>query len=161
MFFEPFGGLLWMALFAVAFVVGLVVIILGRRHRAVISTGCFMMLAPWFLFFLLGLLMPGSEIDEWNPGISSDSFVTGSWQGHDFQIELKVDATYTATMRGRKSQGRWRRDDWNLYLTKAGEQEIYMRFVTGADDELLLLPELPWNYFESNNPGPILRKKMR
>jgi hypothetical protein len=64
-------------------------------------------------------------------------------------------------MRGRKSQGRWRRDDWNLYLTKAGEQEIYMRFVTGADDELLLLPELPWNYFESNNPGPILRKKMR
>jgi hypothetical protein len=36
----------------------------------------------------------------------------------------------------------------------------YMRFVTGDDDELWLLPELPENHIDLDESGPILRRKV-
>ncbi len=159
MIFEPFGGLVLLLLFAVAFVIGLIVVIVGRKRTVFVFAGVGIMIAPWLTMIFLHVPLPTDEVDEWNPRISSDAEVVGVWIGEGFYVELNKDSTHIIKRNEETSQGTWRRDDWNLYLTSSDKQAKYMRFVTGSDDQLLLLAELPPDRHSSGKTGPILKRE--
>lgn len=151
---EPFGGLLILAVIAASFVIGLLVIITGLKHRNRVLAGFGIICAPWFLIAFLALLSPG--IDEWNPILDSDAYAWGTWEGEGYKIVLNSDSTFTADLKGKSMNGNWRRMDFNLYLSNDANQERYMRFVIDSG-ELLLLPDPPRD--EPTHPGPITRKR--
>jgi len=150
---EPFGGLIILVAIAASFIVGLFVIITGRKHKKRVFAGLGIIAAPWLLLGLFAILSPG--IDEWNPVLESDSAAWGTWKGEGYLIELKPDSTYTADLNGESKSGTWRRMDFNVYLSDGGVEEHYMRFVEDSGD-LLLLPDPPRD--ESPYPGPIMKR---
>ena len=151
---DLFGTLLLLAAIAASFIVGLLVMITGRKRKKRLLAGLGIMAAPWFLLALLAILSPG--IDEWNPTLESDSAAWGTWEGDGFSIVLKPDSTYTANLKGESRSGTWRRLDFNIYLSDMGVEDRYMRFVEDSGD-LLLLPDPPRD--ESPYPGPIMKKR--
>jgi hypothetical protein len=151
---EPFGGLLLLAAIAASFILGLFIIVTGRKRKKMLFTGLGIIAAPWFLLALLAILSPG--IDEWNPMLASDSAAWGTWEGDGYSIVLKPDSTYTANLNGESVSGSWRRTDFNVYLSGGTVEERYMRFVEDSGD-LLLLPDPPRD--ESPYPGPITERR--
>jgi hypothetical protein len=151
---EPFGGLLLLAAIAASLIVGLLVIVTGRKRKKMVFTGLGIIAAPWFLLALLAILSPG--IDEWNPMLTSDSAAWGTWEGDGYSIVLRPDSTYAANLNGESMSGSWRRTDINVYLSGGTVEERYMRFVEDSGD-LLLLPDPPRD--ESPYPGPITKRR--
>jgi hypothetical protein len=151
---EPFGGLLLLAAIAASFIVGLLVLVTGRKRNKMLFAGVGIIAAPWFLLALLAILSPG--IDEWNPILASDSAAWGTWEGDEYSIVLKPDSTYSANLKGESISGSWRRMDFNVYLSGGNVDERYMRFVEDSGD-LLLLPDPPRD--ESPYPGPIMKRR--
>ncbi len=151
---EPFGGLIILVAIAAALIVGLVVAISGRKSKRTLAVGIAIIGAPWLLLILLVILSP-QDIDEVNPNIVSDSEVFGVWKIDDYTIALRPDSSFVATIEGLPLKGKWRRMDWNLYLTESNGIERYMRFVQDSGD-LLLLPKPPdGDYLD---PGPMARR---
>lgn len=151
---EPFGGLLLLAAIAASFLIGLAVVVTGRKCRKRICVGVGIIFAPWILLGLLAIISPG--IDEWNPSLESDSSAWGTWEGDGYLIELNPDSTFTAKLKNESATGAWRRTDWNVYLVTADGEERYMRFVEDSGD-LILLPDPPRD--ESPQPGPITKRR--
>ncbi len=151
---EPFGGLLLLAAIVASFFFGLLIIVTGRKRKKMLITGIGVIAAPWFLLVLLAILSPG--IDEWNPMLTSDSAAWGTWEGDGNSIVLKPDSTYTANLNGASVSGRWRRTDFNIYLSGGTVDERYMRFVEDSGD-ILLLADPPRN--QSPYPGSIMKRK--
>ncbi|GAA5496044.1 hypothetical protein Rhal01_02225 [Rubritalea halochordaticola] len=149
------GTLLVVAMF-VCSLIGVVVVITGRKDKKTKLAGIGLIAGPWILVTLVGVLLtfisPG--IDEWNPSIESDSQTLGTWQGDSYTITLKADHTFTADLNSQHLSGTWSRDDWNLTLIPREGEQLLMRFVEESD-ELLLLPTPPE---EPGPPGPITRK---
>lgn len=157
MIFEPFGGLVIILLIVAGLVVGLVVAIAGRKSKRTLSMGVLIIAAPWMLLLLLAALSP-HEIDEWNPSIHSDSEIIGEWKGTSSSITIRPDSSFTASIQGIVPEGKWRRADWNLYLTDTNGAEHYMRFVQDGGN-LTLLPNPPQDgYFA---PGSMALKRVR
>jgi hypothetical protein len=151
---EPLGGLIILVAIVFALIVGLVVATAGRKSKRTLTVGIAIISAPWFLLILMVILSP-PDIDEVNPNIVSDSEVFGVWKIDDYAITLRPDLTFVATIEGLPLEGKWRRMDWNLYLTESNGIERYMRFVQDSGD-LLLLPKPPeGDYFD---PGPMARR---
>ena len=151
---EPFGGLLLLLAIAASFCVGVAVAIIGRRSRKQVCIGVGIVAAPWVLLLLLAVLSPG--IDEWNRDLKDPSEAWGIWEGEGYQIELNSDSSFTSRRGGQTSNGTYRVEDWNVFLTENNGKNGYMRFVEDSG-ELLLLPEPPRD--ESPHPGPITRKR--
>lgn len=141
MIFEPFGGLVILALIAVALIAGLTVAIVGRKSKRTLSMGVLIIAAPWMLLLLLAALSP-HEIDEWNPSIHSDSEIIGEWKIDGSSVTIQPDSSFAAAIQGDVFKGNWIRKDWNLFLTDMNGAEHQMRFVQDRG-ELILLPNLP------------------
>jgi hypothetical protein len=155
MMFIQFIGALIMLI--ITMVVGLVVLVLGRKSRRRQLIGIGIIAFPWVILGAMAFLRPG--IDEWNPSIERDSETWGNWEGDGYRIELHPDATFSARLNGLKGpamKGKWKRDDWNLYLTAEDQQKLTMRFVRDGG-KLVLLPQPPDDPDEG--PGPIVMKK--
>ncbi len=85
---------------------------------------------------------------EWNPSITDDSRVVGTWTDDRKTITLRGDHTFDYGSDTERFSGRWSRDDWNLRLTEEGVDSM-MRFISFRD-ELRLMPNPPddpdmWN----------------
>jgi hypothetical protein len=78
---------------------------------------------------------------EWNPSITSDAPVIGTWSDGRETITLRRDHTLDYRSDTEGFTGTWSRDDWNLYIT-APEVKTTMRFIRFRD-ELRLMSRPP------------------
>jgi len=74
---------------------------------------------------------------EWNPSITDDSRVVGTWADDRETITLRADHTVDYRSDTEGFAGRWSRDDWNLHLT-AESVDSMMRFITFRDELRLM-----------------------
>lgn len=145
---EPFGGIIFLVIIAITFVVGLHV---GKKSA---RKGILIIVTPWIALILASIIFP--DIDEWNPMIKSDESAWGLWEGDGYRIQLNSDETFTFQFEDQSLQGTWSRMDFNVYLNADSGKDLYMRFVEDSGN-LLLLPKPPID--ESPRPGPITRKR--
>lgn len=64
---------------------------------------------------------------EWNPIISSDAEIIGTWTGRSQTIILSLNNTFSYSTPTENTGGTWTRDDWSLHLK--GGYSGTMRFV--------------------------------
>ncbi len=134
-------GYVFIALFLGAVLLtGAVIVVWGwlRRRRAALILGSAMVLG------VVGLVVVDMAFEasmEWNPSITDDSRVVGTWADGRKTITLRADHTVDYRSDSEGFTGRWSRYDWNLHLTAEGVDSA-MRFITFRD-ELRLMTNPP------------------
>ena len=83
-----------------------------RRRRVALILGSAMVLG------VIGLIIAFEASMEWNPSITDDSRVVGTWADDRETITLRADHTVDYRSDTEGFSGRWSRDDWNLHLTR-------------------------------------------
>ena len=136
----PFGYLFIALLLGAILLTGSALGIWGcfRRRRAALILGSAMVLG------VIGLVIAEVAFEasmEWNPSITDDSRVVGTWADDRETITLRADHTVDYRSDTEGFSGRWSRDDWNLHLTAEGVDSM-MRFITFRD-ELRLMTDPP------------------
>jgi len=149
---EPFGGIIFLAIVAISFVAGLLIVISGFKSKRTVRKGLSIIVAPWIILAVASLMFPG--VDDWNPMLKSDESAWGLWKGDGYRIQLNPDATFALQFKDDSIKGTWRRMDFNVYLKADSGKDLYMRFVEDSGN-LILLPKPPMD--ESPRPGPITR----
>jgi hypothetical protein len=126
----PLGGFGILAVF----VVGVFFFVRWRRHsHRVRWVG--VALSALVVIFVIWQSVIDANL-EWNPSISDDSQVVGTWTGRGQGITLSPDHTFIRQIDSQTGRGTWRRDDWNLYLEGAS---LPMRFVQFRGQYRLLI----------------------
>ncbi len=89
---------------------------------------------------------------DWNPKIPSLAEAIGVYADDKESIELRLDNTFIYEVGGRITEGKWRREDWNLYFDPiVKNQDIrFVRFA-GALRVMTHVPDDPDNW--NGNPG--------
>ncbi len=85
---------------------------------------------------------------KWNPSITDDSRIIGTWADDRETITLRADHTVDYRSDTEGFSGKWSRDDWNLHLTAEGVDSM-IRFISFRG-ELRLMSNPPddpdmWN----------------
>ncbi|MCB1211641.1 MAG: hypothetical protein KDK97_20120 [Verrucomicrobiales bacterium] len=143
----PFGYLFIALILGAVLLTGAALAIWGwmRRRRAALIFGWTM------VFSVIGLVIVQVAFEssmEWNPSITDDSRVVGTWADDRETIMLRADHTVDYRSDSERFTGRWSRDDWNLHLTAEGVDSM-MRFISFSDELRLMTspPDDPdmWN----------------
>jgi hypothetical protein len=64
--------------------------------------------------------------------------ILGTWSSKDRQLQLS-DTTYTIESDGVSYEDKWKLTDWNLYLSKDGSPDEYLRVIKYGDELRLLI----------------------
>jgi hypothetical protein len=132
----PLGYLFIVLFLGTALLTGSALAVWGllRRRRATLIVGSTM------VFGVLGLFIAQLVFDsstEWNPSITEDSRVVGTWADDRETITLRADHTVDYRSDTEGFSGSWSRDDWNLHLRAEGVNKT-MRFISFRDALRLL-----------------------
>ena len=111
----PFGYL-FIALFLLAtFVVGGVTFVVAWRRRSAVGRRVGAILCAFVVVGIVGEVAYDDEL-EWNPMISSDSQIVGTWTAPARTLILSPAHTFMDQADARTTRGTWVRDDWHLSL---------------------------------------------
>lgn len=126
----PFGYSIFVIVMIGGFVLGLALLISGlfQRFRSLIRIGAALSCGVALVFICDAVV---DTAIEWNPEIADDFELVGTWADRDTSITLLPDRTFVYRQPEGEVQGAWKRDDWNLRLTSAGDSRE-MRFIRVA-----------------------------
>lgn len=82
----------------------------------------------------LAILSPKVEL---SPSVTPQALL-GTWSSENRQLQLS-ETTYTVQSDGVSYENKWKLTDWNLYLSKDGAPDEYLRVIKYDDDFRLLI----------------------
>jgi hypothetical protein len=156
-FGAPFGGLVAL----LALVAGVIALIwFARRwHQLPVPARWLGVALFSFIVTCTAWRMARDAALEWNPTISDDAQVIGTWADRAQSVTLHADHTFTCRIASQVARGRWKRDDWNLYLSGDSFGRT-MRFVQFRG-EYRLMTESPVEPDEWNGNLGLQRSQQR